>query len=80
MNPLQSKENVKAAQVLGIIVLLLAYFGVDVNPETEKAILGGLLAVGTVITTVADVIDKRRVRAAAKLEAEVAAKAGGVLK
>lgn len=41
-----------ATQVVGILVLLLAMFGIEVTPEQQAQIVSGLSAFGLVLTAV----------------------------
>lgn len=49
---MNSKTKVIAANVVGIIVLALGMFGIDVPPEQQAQIVAGLGAIGCVINTI----------------------------
>lgn len=40
------------ANAVGIVVLALASFGIDVTPEQQAQIISGLAAIGLVINTI----------------------------
>lgn len=45
-------KKVIATQLVGILVLILAMFGIDVTPEQQAQIVSGLSAFGLVLTAV----------------------------
>jgi len=49
---MNSKTKVIAANVVGILVLALGMFGIDVPPEQQTQIVAGLGATGCVINSV----------------------------
>ena len=51
-------NSVLITQIVGVAVLLLAMFGIDVSAEDQVKIIGGLSALGLVVTSVVDRIQK----------------------
>lgn len=49
---MSNRAKVLAANIVGILVLMLGMFGIDVPPEQQTQIVAGLGAIGCVINSV----------------------------
>lgn len=50
-----NRENgVFIAQIVGLIVIVLAMFGIDVDQETQTKLIAGLSAAGLILTSMID--------------------------
>lgn len=54
------KNSVLVAQAVGILVLALAMFGIDIDADTQKDLIAGLSAIGLIVTTLADRFQKSK--------------------
>lgn len=52
------KNSVLIAQIVGIVVLALAIFGIEVSEEMRADIIAGASAIGLIVTTLADRFQK----------------------
>lgn len=49
---MSNRAKALAANIVGILVLMLGMFGIDVPPEQQAQIVAGLGAIGCVINTI----------------------------
>lgn len=54
------KNPVIITQIVGLFVIILAMFGIDVPPTQQAEIIAGLSALGLVLTSVVSRWDERR--------------------
>ncbi len=54
------KNPVIITQIVGLFVIILAMFGIDVPPEQQTEIIAGLSALGLVLTSIISRWDEHR--------------------